>query len=122
MKTPIIKYSDKFLDRVGLFMRIGGITLWPFIILREIYDASPPWRRKAARIINHESIHIKQQEEMLILPFYVWYILEWFIKLFFYGKKAYYNISFEREAYDNDDNLSYLNSRKRYSWLKRLFK
>tara|TARA_B100002019_G_C21050588_1_gene489055 strand:+ start:276 stop:644 length:369 start_codon:yes stop_codon:yes gene_type:complete len=122
MKTPIIKYSDKFLDRVGLFMRIGGITLWPFIILREIYDASPPWRRKAARIINHESIHIKQQEEMLILPFYVWYVLEWFIKLFFYGKKAYYNISFEREAYDNDDNLSYLNSRKRYSWLKRLFK
>ena len=122
MKTPIIKYSDKFLDRVGLFMRIGGITLWPFIILREIYDVSPPWRRKAARIINHESIHIKQQEEMLILPFYVWYVLEWFIKLFFYGKKAYYNISFEREAYDNDDNLSYLNSRKRYSWLKRLFK
>lgn len=122
MKTPIIKYSDKFLDRVGLFMRIGGITLWPFIILREIYDASPPWRRKAARIINHESIHIKQQEEMLIIPFYIWYVTEWFIKLFFYGKQAYYNISFEREAYDNDDNLSYLSNRKHYAWIKRILK
>ena len=81
MKTPIIKYSDKFLDRIGLFMKIGGITLWPFIILREIYDASPPWRRKAARIINHESIHIKQQEELLVLPFYIFYILEWLLKL-----------------------------------------
>jgi len=105
-------------------MKIGGITLWPFIILREIYDASPPWRRKAARIINHESIHIKQQEEMLIIPFYLWYIIEWAIKvpIYFSFRKAYYNISFEREAYDNDDNLSYLNNRKHYTWIKRVLK
>lgn len=124
MKTPIIKYSDKFLDRIGLFMKIGGITLWPFIILREIYDSTPPWRRKAARIINHESIHIKQQEEMLIIPFYLWYIIEWAIKvpIYFSFRKAYYNISFEREAYDNDDNLSYLNNRKHYAWIKRVLK
>ena len=124
MKTPIIKYSDKFLDRIGLFMKIGGITLWPFIILREIYDVSPPWRRKAARIINHESIHIKQQEEMLIIPFYLWYIIEWAIKvpIYFSFQKAYHNISFEREAYDNDDNLSYLSDRKHYAWIKRILK
>lgn len=124
MKTPIIKYSDKFLDRIGLFMKIGGITLWPFIILREIYDSTPPWRRKAARIINHESIHIKQQEEMLIIPFYLWYIIEWAIKvpIYFSFQKAYHNISFEREAYDNDDNLSYLNNRKHYAWIKRVLK
>ena len=124
MKTPIIKYSDKFLDRIGLFMKIGGITLWPFIILREIYDISPPWRRKAARIINHESIHIKQQEEMLILPFYIWYVTEWIIKvpIYFSFQKAYRNISFEREAYDNDDNLSYLSDRKHYAWIKRILK
>jgi len=122
MKTPIIKYNDKFLDRIGLFMRIGGITLWPFVILREIYDSTPPWRRRAARIINHETIHIKQQEEMLIIPFYIWYVTEWFIKLFIYGGQAYYNISFEREAFDNDDNLSYLSGRKRYAWIKRVLK
>jgi len=31
---------------------------------------------------------------------------------------AYRNISFEREAYDNDDNLNYIKERKHYSWLK----
>ena len=124
MKTPIVKYNDKFLDRIGLFMRIGGITLWPYVILREIYNSTPPWRRKAARIINHETIHIKQQEELLIIPFYIWYVLEWAIKIPIYksAQKAYYNISFEREAYHNDDNLSYLSNRKHYAWIKRILK
>jgi hypothetical protein len=123
MKTPIIKYDDKFLNRISIFMNIGGITLWPYIILREIYNSpSLHWKNKAKKIINHESIHIKQQQELLIVPFYVLYILEWFIKLFFYGSKAYYNISFEREAYNNDSNLKYLDKRKMYSWVKLIFK
>lgn len=122
MKTPIIKYSDKFLNSISWFMKIGGITLWPFVVLREKHNANKWARERAARIINHESIHIKQQEELLIIPFYVLYITEWFIKLFFYGKQAYYNISFEREAYDNDDNLEYLSSRKNYRWIKRILK
>ena len=34
----------------------------------------------------------------------------WFINLFKYGfnKHAYYNIPFEREAYSNQDNFSYI--------------
>lgn len=121
MKIPIIKYSDRFLNILGIFMRIGGITIWPFIILREKYTLN--WNlRKARRIINHETIHIKQQQELLIIPFYILYVTEWFVKLFIYGKKAYYNISFEREAYDNDDNLNYLDSRRNYSWIRRIFK
>jgi beta-lactamase regulating signal transducer with metallopeptidase domain len=122
MKTPIIKYSDRFLNSISWFMSIGGITLWPFIVLREKHNANKFARERAKRIINHESIHIKQQQELLIIPFYVLYLTEWFIKLFFYGKKSYYNISFEREAYDNDDNLEYLSSRKNYSWIRRIFK
>ena len=122
MKTPIVKYNDKFLDGISWFMRVGGITLWPFVVLREKYNSTTYWRRKAARIINHETIHIKQQEELLIIPFYIWYVTEWFIKLFVYGKQAYYNISFEREAYDNDGNLSYLSNRKHYAWIKRILK
>ena len=31
-------------------------------------------------------------------------------------KLAYKNISFEREAYQNQYNLDYLNNRKHYSW------
>lgn len=75
------------------------------------------------RMINHESIHTAQMKEMLWIFFYLWYIIEWFIKLFKYGDSnedgrgdAYHNISFEREAYDNETNQQYLNSRKHYSW------
>jgi hypothetical protein len=68
--------------------------------------------------INHESIHWKQQLEMLILPFYIWYFLEWLIRLIVNGRNAYYAISFEHESYTNENNLKYLETRKHYSWLK----
>ena len=55
-------------------------------------------------------------KEMLYTFFYVWYIIEWIVRLFMKGN-AYRNISFEREAYANQNNLSYLNTRKRYAWL-----
>tara|TARA_R110000796_G_scaffold214939_1_gene330968 strand:+ start:740 stop:1111 length:372 start_codon:yes stop_codon:yes gene_type:complete len=121
MKAIII-FSDKFLDRVGIFMKIGGISLFPFVVLREKYNGQLKyWRDRKKKIINHESIHIAQQGELLVIPFYIIYILEWFVKLFFYGKKAYYNISFEREAYANEYNYNYLENRKSYAWLKYIF-
>ena len=72
-------------------------------------------------IANHESIHTAQMKEMLYIPFYLWYVTEWLVKLLFKGN-AYRNISFEREAYGNQYNLNYLKERKHYSWIKRLFK
>lgn len=113
MKIPIIVKSDKILDRLGWFMRIGGITLWPWIIIR-------PYKGEVT--INHEKIHIKQQQELLVIPFYLLYFLEWFIGLFIYGgpKKSYYNISFEKEAYENQHNMNYVQSRKLFSWIKYL--
>ena len=72
-------------------------------------------------IVNHESIHTSQMKDMLYIPFYLWYVTEWLVKLLFKGN-AYRNISFEREAYDNQYNLNYLKERKRYNWIKRLFK
>lgn len=115
MKVPIIKYSDKFLDAISWVMKAGGITIYPFIILRNRY-------KNAVVIKTHESIHIKQQQELLVLPFYFLYLLEWLLKLPKYGKEAYYNISFEREAYDNERKKNYLQTRKNYSWIKRIFK
>lgn len=67
--------------------------------------------------INHESIHTEQMKEMWYIPFYIWYFIEWFIRLFLPGN-AYRNISFEQEAYDNDKNLSYLENREKFAWLK----
>ena len=67
--------------------------------------------------INHEAIHTAQMKEMLYIGFYVWYIVEWLIRLFKKGN-AYRNICFEAEAYDNDDNLTYLATRPRFAWWK----
>lgn len=67
--------------------------------------------------INHELIHTEQMKEMLYVFFYLWYFVEWLIRLFCKGN-AYRNISFEREAYDYDDNLNYLNEREPFAWMK----
>lgn len=75
------------------------------------------------KTINHESIHWKQQLEMLVIFFYIWYLVEWIIRIFINGKKmAYISISFEQEAYDNDRNMLYLYNRKHFVWFKYIFK
>ena len=89
--------------------------------------------------LNHEKIHTAQIAEVMIasVPFalmlwlftniwlglllviasyYLWYVIEWLIRL--PKGNAYRNISFEREAYANQDNLSYLKSRKRFDFVR----
>lgn len=75
-----------------------------------------------AKIINHEHIHDAQQRELLWIPFYILYFIEWFCRLLLYRNryKAYRNISFEREAYTHGDDLTYLARRRPYAWLKHL--
>lgn len=70
--------------------------------------------------LNHEAIHTAQMKELLYVGFYLWYVIEWLVKLFIYGKQAYRNISFEREAYTYDDYEGYLTIRKRYNWIWKL--
>lgn len=119
---PIVIYSDKILKSLSWFMPIGGIALFPFIILREKYqNKTKYWIKRNAETINHETIHFKQALELGVVGFYVLYVLEFLIKLFVYGKDAYMNISFEREAYANDSNLKYLETRTKYAWAKLIF-
>ena len=66
--------------------------------------------------LNHESIHTEQIKELGYIFFYIWYLIEWLLRLPF--GNAYYNISFEREAYTNEKNRNYLQTRKHYSFLK----
>lgn len=72
-------------------------------------------------VLNHERIHTAQMKEMLYIPFYVWYVIEWLFRLIIDRKTAYKSISFEKEAYQNQHNLSYLKERKIYNSLKYLF-
>lgn len=69
---------------------------------------------------NHEAIHTAQMKEMLYLFFYLAYLMEWIIKLIRLRNslKAYYEISFEKEAYRNEGNLDYLKHRKHYNQYK----
>lgn len=69
--------------------------------------------------LNHEQIHTRQMREMLYLPFYLWYLMEWIVRLMLPGN-AYRNISLEREAYGQQTDLSYLCKRKPYGWLQYL--
>ncbi len=90
-----------------------GLTLWPFIILRERH------LKTDTVLINHERIHLRQQRELWLLAFYLWYLSEWLIRSLYYWDryKAYRNLSFEREAYGNEQDLKYLQGRKPFSFL-----
>lgn len=70
-------------------------------------------------VLNHERIHTAQMKELWYIPFYIIYLLEWIVRLFMPGS-AYRNISFEREAYDNEGNMSYIANRKRYAMWRKL--
>lgn len=91
-----------------------GLTFYPFVFLADKDD------KLNEVFINHEKIHIRQQLELLIVPFYLWYFIEYLIRLlqFKNRKKAYLNISFEREAYLNEKNLHYLKQRSFWRFLK----
>jgi len=70
--------------------------------------------------IRHEYIHVRQQKEMLVIFFFLWYGIEWLIRLIQYRNAitAYKNISFEREAYCHQAEAGYLEIRKPYSFIK----
>ena len=90
-----------------------GITIFPFVILRHNS------LKQDSVLINHERIHLKQQLELLVLPFFIIYSFEFLIRLFQFKSwhLAYRNISFEREAYANEKDLDYLKSRSFWNFI-----
>lgn len=94
-----------------------GMTVFPFVILREKMGLEIPV------LLNHEKIHLRQQLELLVLPFFIWYVLEYLFRLIQYRDRnlAYRNICFEREAYENEKDLDYLQQRPFWRYLKYLF-
>lgn len=84
-----------------------GIAVFPFVFLKH------KCLKTDVILVNHEKIHMRQQLELLIILFYLWYSVEFLIRLLMYKNwsKAYKNISFEREAYAYEKDLNYLKSR-----------
>lgn len=88
-----------------------AIALWPFIFTK--VDLPP-------KAVNHERIHLRQQLELLVLPFYVLYLLNFLWNLIRMKNNPYRAIVFEREAYDNEHNPAYLSFRRGWAWTKYL--
>ncbi len=91
----------------------NAMAIYPFILLRN------QAKKQDKELINHEKIHLKQQLELLLLPFYILYLLNYLFNLLKYKNhyQAYVNISFEKEAYGNEKDLNYLSKRKGYNWI-----
>lgn len=91
-----------------------GISLWPFIVMRDKNATNDKV------FINHERIHLKQQQELLVIPFYILYVTEFLIRYILYRNpyKAYRNISFEREAYLNERDAGYCQNRKFWNFTR----
>lgn len=107
----MIEIRNKFIP----FKGFKAINIFGVLFIRKgmvMYD----WN------YTHEAIHTEQMKELLFIPFYVWYVVEWLIRLIQYGnaKTAYKNISFEREAFDKQMNSVYPDYRKRFSFVKYL--
>lgn len=106
----IIISSGRLLDILTLGNRkVSAMGLWPLVIFRNRED------KKNLRLLNHELIHHRQQLELLLLPYYFWYLVEYWSSMLTNGfnhDKAYHSVSFEREAFENEGNPDYLKQRK----------
>ena len=90
-------------------INISAITLGPFVVsVDEMSDTTK----------NHETIHWQQYIDLCVIGFPILYFTFWLIGLLKYknGTMAYIRIPFEQEAYTHQENLEYLQSRKRWSW------
>lgn len=95
--------------------KFNAFAVYPFVFIRNNY------LRDNQRLKRHEAIHHQQQLELLILPFFILYFLEFiyhFVQLR-NGYLAYRAISFEKEAYQHDGNLQYLHNRKWFAMWRR---
>ena len=95
-----------------------AITLCPVGIFYRSQEA-----RDDPKTRNHELIHWEQQKEMLCLFFYLWYLLEYLIKLlrFLDHQKAYRGLGFEKEARKYEQDFEYLTRRKCFYWIRFMF-
>lgn len=93
---------------------ISGASVWPFVIVKN------KELKEDFTFINHEKIHLRQQLELLIIPFYLWYFTEYLLRWLQYKDKflAYKNISFEREAYTQEMKENYLEERRFWAFLQ----
>lgn len=86
-------------------------AIFPFIIFRDR-------KYMSSRKRNHEKIHIQQQKELWVIPFYIIYAFSYIRNIIKRDLAPYRNIVFEREAYANERKIMYLEKREKHAWRK----
>lgn len=133
-------YYDNWLAKVLLaFSSCHTIAVFWWVLSKRSQERTDQTSR------NHETIHAMQWLEMatltgsvlllLVLAFdfspwwlflagvfyYIWYVVEWLVKLFFVGSRAYRSIGFEQEAYAHQYDPNYVENRYLFTgWLDRV--
>ena len=109
MKIPIVIENSSIPKYLSIFINIGAITLWPFVISRTSFNK---------RVLDHEKIHIRQQQEMLVIGFYIMYVYYWLCGYLVHrdSQIAYFSIPFEQEAYEKEHDENYLHNRPFWAW------
>lgn len=89
-------------------LKVEAIVLYPFILF------SRPREQISISILHHEMIHIRQIRTQGPLKFYFSYLLEYAQNLVRYRNhsKAYFFISFEKEAYENQERFVFTEKEK----------
>jgi hypothetical protein len=107
---PIIIYIEK-----RIFKHYTGFSFFLFIWISRL-------EKNSARLIRHETIHFRQQVELLFVFHWILYVLFYLIsRLKGQGHYIGYRYNpFELEAYGNDGNENYLKTRKAFAWTKYL--
>lgn len=133
-KWILAYYTPKFFEwwsKINGF-GVGGMTL-PGVILTRYHDGTwdkyknthPRWYKRTMiwwkGHMQHESIHIYQQLDLLIIGFFIAYGINYAWNR--WGKKmshieAYMNIVFEKEAYNSQYVEGYLKNRKPLQWIQ----
>lgn len=132
MKKYVINNTNVFVNKLIPFPGYLAMAFYNIVFWRkeyELYLIKEHHKSYVDKVINHEGIHVCQMKDFCKwLPiggtlFYITYVLEWLIRLFIHGpKNAYSNISFEREAKQNERNMNYKNERGRFDNFKKYFK
>lgn len=125
------------------FKGFKAITIWPWIFAR--IECMERWMKEDEW---HETTHLRQQAETLVVSlvvllvlaafgivswwwliavpfvFYTFYLLEYLVRIPICGfdtRLAYHNISAEQEAYLHEKDATYNSERKPFRWLGYLF-
>jgi hypothetical protein len=99
-----------------------GWFFFPFIFInrKEPHPIDNANWIKWHKTVNHESMHYWQCVELLVIGFSIIYFGHFFWNYIKYGNysEAYRNVVYEREAYHNQYDLKYLETRKLFSFME----